>query len=154
MQEDLDSMTRAQFKRKYEDTHLAIKANTMLQTGKYSVKHNNIVHPEDRGISPNPMVPIPGKKEIEAACFKKNVEKTKGLIFDAIAVRQLEILDKEEVPMSKLLDLSIKLMPTKIEGEVEHTFSYGDMIMKAAQNIKKAEVVEVEAEEAETIEEA
>ena len=144
MEEDLDSMTAAQFKRKYEDTHTAIKANTMLQTGKYSVKHNHIVHPEDRGISSDPRVPIPGKKEIEAACFKKNIEKTKGLIFDSISVRQLEILDKEEVPMSKLLDLAVKLMPTKIEGNVEHTFSYADMILKASQNLPKTEYVEAE----------
>ena len=44
------------------------------------------------------------------------------------------------MPITKLMDLAVKLMPQKVEGEVEHRFTYGDLILKASQNIDKIEL--------------
>jgi len=148
---ELDEMSVDEFNRKYDDTLTEIKAMSLLKGDGYGTKPNHIKHHENRGISSNPAIPIPGKKMIDREGFKKQQENTKNYVFDAIEVRKKEILDREEVPMTKLLDLAIKLMPTKIEGEVEHHFTYGDMIMKAAQNLEKAKAFEAIAESAEDV---
>jgi hypothetical protein len=138
--EDIDGMSADEFNRKYKDTHAEIKAQSMLKGDDYGTKPNHIVHPENRNISSNPAIRIPGKREIEKRCYKENIEKTKGYIFDAIEVRNKEILDPAEMPITKLMDLAVKLMPQKVEGEVEHRFTYGDLILKASQNIDKIEL--------------
>lgn len=136
--EELDEMSVDEFNRKYNDTHIEIKAQSMLKNDGYGTKPNHIKHPENRNISSKPWVKIPGKSEIEKRCYKENIEKTKGYIFDAIEVRNKEILDPAEMPITKLMDLAVKLMPQKVEGEVEHKFTYGDLILKASQNIVRS----------------
>lgn len=140
--DEIDSMTAEEFKRRYEGTHEEIKVQSMLKGDKYGSRPNNIKHPESRNINANPMVPIPGKSELEKRGIEIQHQKTRSLIHDAIDVRNKEVLDPEQVPMTKLLDLAVKMMPMKLEGEVEHKVSYGDMIMKIAARRKKAEVVE------------
>ena len=138
--EDIDGMSADEFKRKYDGTWQELKAQSVLKGDGFGTKPNHIKHPENRNISSNPAVPIPGKREIEKRCYKDNIEKTKGYIFDAIEVRNKEILDPAEMPITKLMDLAVKLMPQKVEGEVEHRFTYGDLILKASQNIDKIEL--------------
>jgi hypothetical protein len=151
MDEEIDGMTADEFKRKYEDTWVEIKAQSVLKGDGFGTKPNHIKHPENRNISSNPYHRIPGKNIIEKQCYKKNIEKTKGYIFDAVDVRHKEILDPAEMPITKLMDLAVKLMPQKVEGEVEHRFTYGDMILRASQNLDKMEVPP--AQEAELVEE-
>jgi hypothetical protein len=149
---DIDSMSADEFKRKYEGTWQELKAQSVLQGDGYGTKPNHIKHPENRNISSNPAVKIPGKNLIEKRCYKENIEKTKGYIFDAIEVRNKEILDPAEMPITKLMDLAVKLMPQKVEGEVEHKFTYGDLILKASQNIDRVSMIQP-AQEAELVEE-
>ena len=140
--DEIDSMTAEEFHRKYDDTLIEIKAQSLIKDNGYGPKHNNIRHPEDRNISSNPAVPIPGKNEIEKKCWRKQQEKTRGYIYDAVEVRKKEILDPNEMPITKLMDLAVKIMPQKVEGEVEHRFTYGDMILKASKNLEKVEFAE------------
>lgn len=141
---EIDSMTADEFKRKYDNSWVEIKAQSLLKGDKYGTRPNNIKHPENHNISSKPWVKIPGKNLIEKRCYKENIEKTKGYIFDAIEVRNKEILDPAEMPITKLMDLAVKLMPQKVEGEVEHKFSYGDMVLKASQNLMKSEPPKLE----------
>jgi hypothetical protein len=155
--DDLDTMSADEFKRKYEDSWVEIKAQSLIKGDKYGTKHNNLKHPENRNISSNPAIRIPGKREIEKKCAEERVQKTKNYIFDAVDVRHKEILDPNEMSIAKLMDLAVKLMPQKVEGEVEHKFTYGDMILRASQNIDAVERVEKEeledqSEEAELVE--
>lgn len=145
---DLDEMSPEEFNRKYDGTWEEIKAQSLMKDNGYGAKHSSLKHPEDVGISSNPAVPIPGKHEIEQRCWRKQQEKTRGYIYDAVEVRKKEILDPEEMPITKLMDLAVKIMPQKVEGEVEHRFTYGDMILKASKNLEKIEF----AEEAKLIE--
>jgi len=155
--EDLDTMSADEFKRKYEDSWVEIKAQAALKGEGFNVRHNNTKFPENRNISSKPWVKIPGKSEIEKKCAEERVQKTKNYIFDAVDVRHKEILDPNEMSIAKLMDLAVKLMPQKVEGEVEHKFTYGDMILRASQNIEAVERVEKneledQSEEAELVE--
>lgn len=145
---ELDEMSPEEFHRKYDDTLIEIKAQSLIKDTGYGARHNNIKHPENRNISSDPRKPIPGKHEIEKKCWRAQQEKTRGYIYDAVEVRKKEILDPEEMPITKLMDLAVKIMPQKVEGEVEHRFTYGDMILKASKNLEKIEF----AEEAKLIE--
>lgn len=146
---ELDEMSPEEFNRKYDDTWEEIKAQSLLKSHKYGTNPSSLKYPENRNISSNPAIPIPGKHEIEKQCWRKQQEKTRGYIYDAVEVRKKEILDPEEMPITKLMDLAVKIMPQKVEGEVEHRFTYGDMILKASKNLEKIEF----AEEAKLIEE-
>jgi hypothetical protein len=139
---ELDEMSPEEFHRKYDGTWEEIKAQSLMKKCYTGGNGSSLKHPEDRGINSNPAVPIPGKHEIEKKCWRTQQEKTRGYIYDAVEVRKKEILDPEEMPITKLMDLAVKIMPQKVEGEVEHRFTYGDMILKASKNLEKIEFAE------------
>lgn len=143
-------MTREEFKRKWEGSLTEIKAQSKIRESFSGGNASRLNHPEDKNIKSAPRDKIPGKNIIESEGLKKQQERAKSYLLDAIDVRHLEVLDPNEMPITKLFDLALKTMPQKVEGEVAHTFSYGDMILKASKNLEKVEF----AEEARLIEEA
>jgi hypothetical protein len=146
--DEIDGMTAEEFKRKWEGSLTEIKAQSKIKESFSGGNASRLKHPEDKGIKSAPWIPIPGKNELEKEGFKKQQERAKSYLFDAIDVRRLEVLDPNEMPITKLFDLALKTMPQKVEGEVEHRFSYGEMILKASKNLEKVDF----AEEAKLIE--
>lgn len=140
---ELDEMSVDEFNRKYKDTHTEIKAMSRLKSGKFIPNVNNIKHPEDRNISPNPAVKIPGKAEIEKVEAAKREDREREYFKDAFWVRKLEVLDPEAMPITKLSDIVVKMMPQKVEGKVDHSFSYADMVLTAAKNLNQLEHMEI-----------
>lgn len=141
--EDVDNMSISEFNRKYKDSHTEIKAQSIMKQGFSGGRGNNLKHPSDRGINSNPAVPIPEKHEIEKKCYEKQQQRNKEYFSDAFWVRKAEVLDPEAMPISKLSDLIVKMMPQKVEGNVTHEFSYADMVLTAAKNLNQLEHLEV-----------
>ena len=143
-------MSREEFARKYFGTHTELSALTRLEEGQ---KHRSLIgsHPEDKNIPYRGK--IPGKNLIEKKCFKDREDNFKNYLLDAVAVRNKEILNKEEMPFKDLLNFATKVLSNKVEGEVNHNFTYADMVMRASKNLEKVHTVDVtNAEQGELVE--
>jgi len=153
--EDIDSMSVAEFNRKYEGSFEELKAQSKMGVGFTGGNGSNMVHPSDHNISSNPAVPIPGKREIEKVEGEKRADREGNYFKDAFWVRKAEVLDPELMPITKLSDIVVKMRPQEVKGEVDHKHSYGNIIMEAARNLDKRERLEATAstaEEAEVVE--
>lgn len=126
-----DTQKYMEWKRRYTDTHTELSVMNSL-TGSLIA-----TSPGDRNIVANKQ--IPGKHIIEKKCAEKRNEDLDNFIHDTIELRSEEIL---EVPYKTLLDLSIKARPRKIEGNMEHTYTFSDMVKNASKfekDLKRAE---------------
>lgn len=124
------------------DGHLGFSIMDALHGGSYKggslVKHS----PGDKNITSRHK--MPGKNIIEHNCIKKRKEDVQHVLVDVMVMRQMELLDPEQMPMSKLVDSVIKVLPTKIEAESHHTFTFADMIQTAAKKVDLEDVEDVE----------
>ena len=138
----MEGMSKEQFRRKYFDTHRGIHSVGDLANGGFGKSSLVKKSPGDKNIRRRGK--IPGKNLIENKCMKDRAEVFKHYLMDATDVRSQEILDPDKLPIDKLLSLVIKTLPQKVEGEVEHAFTFADMAKKAA--MERAETIDVENE--------
>jgi len=134
-------MNKEEFNRKYMDTHTELSALDRLEQGRKGsvVKHS----PGDKNIYSRGK--IPGKNVIENKCFEKRAEDTKHYLLDALEVRSLDILDKEQMPIDKLVNSVIKTLPQKQEVKLEGEFTFASMLEIAKKQqtaVEDGEVVE------------
>lgn len=136
----MEGMTREQFKRKYLDTHTELSlqdrlSSTNLCPGNISKKQLKVF---DKS-----------KKEIEKKCAEDRAEDVSRMLYDAVSVRNIEVLSKEDMPIDKLLALTIKAHPQ--QAQVKHTgevaFTFADMISSASINLEKVETIDAEIDE-------
>lgn len=59
------------------------------------------------------------KQKIEGKCTAERKEAMGNFLMDCVEVRKLEILDKEEMPIPKLIELAIKSMPKQLEVKAD-----------------------------------
>jgi hypothetical protein len=59
------------------------------------------------------------KRLIEGECLAERKEKMGNLLMDCVDIRKSEILDKEDMPMPKLIELAIKSMPKQVEVKAD-----------------------------------
>ena len=127
------------YSRKYENTHLEFSMLELLSKGKKS----NLSFPDDKAILSNGE--IRGKKEIERQAMVKRDKDLRHMLLDAVAVRKLEILDADKLPIKDLLRLVIDA--SKKEGTaVAVNFSFADMVLQANQQKRdtREEAVDIE----------
>ena len=82
-----------------------------------------------------------GKRKIEAEEAAKRDGLLDRFIHETLELRAKDILD---VKYDKLLDLAIKARPRKIEGKMEHEYTFSDMVKNASRfekDLKRAEEV-------------
>ena len=132
--------TQDEFLAKYADTHTEFTALETLSNNhriKNSACDSKMVR--DRGkLQPE------GKRAIEADCWKEREEKTRNLFFDLLAVRQKELLSKEDFPITHLVSTIVKLMPQKVESKNETVHSFADMVKKVKAEFERTDVIDAE----------
>ena len=131
-----DTRKYMEWSRRWEGTHAELAVTDALSTmgnaGSLIAKE-----PGDKNITKNK--PIPGKKIIEAEEAEKRNNLLDRFIHETLELRAKDILD---VKYEKLLDLAIKARPRKIEGKMEHEYTFADMVKNASnfeKDLKRAE---------------
>ena len=128
-------MTPEQFIRKYQDTHTELEALEHFQKNKSLVKYE----PGDKNIEKKKA--IPGKHLIESIETEKRAEGLQHVLLDACSARIKDLMD---IPMEKLVGLTIKTLPQKIDGKMEHSMTFADIVRKASIEIENYEDIDVE----------
>jgi hypothetical protein len=134
----MDGMSKEQFKKKWEDSHTELTASELLQAG----RQGNLAR-----VGKKELARIDSAKRLaEQAGIEKRAENLSNFLLDATAIRSEEILNKEELPIDKLLNLTIKTIPQ--QGKIEHTgnveFTFADMVKRASIELEKVETIDVE----------
>jgi len=94
------------------------------------------------------------KVGIEKVQFEKRAEGFKHKILDVVEARSHELYNKDDVSMETILNTAVKLMPKQIEGQINHSFTFADMVAKASIELEKIETIDVESNEADRIDTA
>jgi hypothetical protein len=118
------AMNKAQFKQKWEDTHTELSALDRLEKGRKGSSLKTDVTDKQMAKWNS------AKKLIEAKGMRDREEAVQHLLIDALAVRNVELLDKKDLPMYQLLGSISKMKTQKVEGNVQHTHTFADMIKK------------------------
>jgi len=134
----MDNITRKQFDEHYSGSHTEMSALDNLVKG----RTGNLVKksPGDKNIYTNGK--IKGKNIIEHKCFNERAEKFRGYLLDAVAVRNMEILDEKKMPMDKLVGHVIRSLPQKQEVKMEASFTFADMVKKAKLEVETYEDID------------
>ena len=128
------------YNRQYADTHLEFSVLELLTKGKKS----ELSFPDDSSILPSGE--IRGKRKIEREAAEKRDKDLRHMLLDAVAVRKLEILDAEKLPIKDLLRLVVDT--SKRDGPaVAVNFSFADMVLRANQQKRdsKEKAVDIES---------
>jgi len=133
----MQGMSKEQFHRKWADTHTELSALDRLEGGRQSLIKDS---PGDKNIYTKGK--IPGKNVIEKKAFEERAENFKHYVMDAVCVRSKDILDKEQMPIDKLLNTVVKTLPQRQELKVEGEFTFANMIEIAKQQSNEAEDAE------------
>ena len=131
-------MNPEEFIRKYEDTHTELSVIDKLASSGSLIEK----HPEDKNITVKGV--IPGKHLIESRATEKRAEGLLHCLFDACSAR---IPDLMEMPIDKLVALTIKASPQKIDQKIEHEFTFADMVKKASLEVENYETIDEEQPE-------
>lgn len=125
------AMTKEEFRRKYEDTHTELIAGSLINEHMSKKKLLNISK---------------AKREIEVSASEKRMEKLSEFLTDAVSVRKIEVLNKEDLPMKDLLAMTIKSHPqrAKIENTGEVNFTFADMVARSSINLTKVDDIDAE----------
>jgi hypothetical protein len=105
--------------------------------------HGSLLRESNRGVSDvrkNKALMEKEQFDIRAVGFKHKV-------MNAFDARINEMSDKEEVPMPVLLHTIVKLMPKQVEAEINHNFTFADMVAKCSIELEKLETIDVESKE-------
>jgi hypothetical protein len=134
-----------EFERRYVDTHTEIKAQSLLTgatSGQFRPKNNIRMEPGDKNAKRVGQL----KKPIEKHCLEVQQNKMVGYLGDALDVRRKEILNKNDYPIDKLINALIKLMPQKVESEVNASMTFADMIKSVTLEQKRYKAIDAEDE--------
>ena len=110
-----------EWKRRYVDTHEGLSALETLQNNGSLIN----VSPGDKNAKNVTKLKKPIERE-EMIKRQQNVDK---FMYDTLALRAEDIL---EVDYAKLLAMSIQARPKIVEGKMEHTYTFADMVKNAS----------------------
>lgn len=68
---------------------------------------------------------------------KKKQDAIKARIYDAVAIRTEELIDDGAISIKDLTALAVKLMPTRVDGKIEHehSVSFLDIVRKGNEEL-------------------
>ena len=113
-------MNQDQWNRKYVDTHAGLAVIEALSGPKSTIAYE----PGDKNAKDVTRL----KRPIEAEELAKRNKVVDNFVLDTIDLRAKDILD---VKYEKLLEMAIKARPKVVEGKMEHTYTFRDMVTSA-----------------------
>lgn len=132
-------ITPDQWIAKYGDTHTELQA--MNFTNNHTIKKSG-TDPKymSSGLKPR----IEGEKKINQQCREEREEKVRQLFFDLLQVRNIELLSKEDFPMTHLVNTICKLMPQRNENKNETSITFSEQMKRAKLEFERTDVIDAE----------
>jgi hypothetical protein len=120
-----------QFVRKYSGTHTELQGQSLLR--------ENMSRKDLRKFELE-------KREIEINAGEKRMEKLSEFLTDAVDVRKVEVLSKDDLPMKDLLAMTIRSHPqrARIENTGNVNFTFADMVARSSITLNKVEEIDAE----------
>jgi hypothetical protein len=143
-----------EFERRYVDTHTEIKGLSALngmEKGRFNNSSLIKNSPGDKNIYQRGK--IPGKNLIEKDCMHERQEKVTGYLIDALDIRKREILNKEDYQIKDLINAIVRLMPQKVESDVNTTHTFADEVKRLTIEKKKYTAIDADMSSEETVNE-
>lgn len=119
---DDQPINQDEFLRKIEDTHDEFLLHEKL-SGKPRVSSGDAKMVYSKGVKQPE-----GKKQLEKIAWDEKEERTRALFFDLLNVRQKELFDKNDFPITHVVNAIIKLMPQRTENKTESVHTFSDAI--------------------------